>query len=409
MPNIKSTSHINSKIAIVGAGPAGMFAALKLASYFNDIILIGPHSNPNDMRTTALMMPAIKQLDEINIWCELSQQAAPLATMRIIDGTQRLIRSPTVTFYASEIGEKAFGFNIANVALHQAMQKAITQCKKIKYLPFNVNHYQHLDNSVIMTLENGQNITTKLLVAADGRNSPARQAADIKTHQWAYPQTAMVLSFSHPLPHMNISTEFHTNEGPFTQVPLMGNKSSLVWVQKPQQASRILGLSKEALALEIEEKMGSMLGKITIESDVQAWPMGGAVPKYFARHRTILIGEAAHVFPPIGAQGLNLGIRDAVDLTNVTIKNIEDPGNSTIINDYNRRRKPDILARTGFVHMLNRTLLSDFIPLQMMRSSGLELLRQFSPLRTLFMHEAMQPGQGFACIKPNFLKQKTKK
>ncbi|UXM96148.1 UbiH/UbiF family hydroxylase [Bartonella sp. HY329] len=398
--------NTKSKIAIVGAGPAGMFAALKLAGHFDNILLIGPSTDQNDMRTTALMMPAIKQLDEIGIWQDLASKAAPLATMRIIDGTKRLIRSPCVTFRASEINEQAFGFNIPNISLNAALKTEVEQCKKITQLPNHVTHYEHLDNEVQVTLDNGDIITTQLLVAADGRNSAAREAASIETRQWAYPQTAVILSFSHPLPHLNTSTEFHTSEGPFTQVPLPGNKSSLVWVQKPEKANRLLGLGPEALARQIEEKMGSMLGKVTIETPVQAWPMGGAVPKYFARNRTILIGEAAHVFPPIGAQGLNLGIRDVVDLTNAAAKNLEDPGSDNAINDYNRHRKPDIWARTGFVHLLNRALLSDFLPVQMVRSGGLELLRQFSPLRTLFMHEAMQPGQGFSCLKPKFLKQK---
>jgi len=394
------TDVFSCRTAVIGSGPAGMIAALKLALVHQDIMLVGAEPAATDMRTTALMMPAIAVLQTLNIWQNIAPRAAALKTMRIVDGTTRLIRSPTVSFHAAELGEKAFGYNIPNTVLNSALARAVAQSPNIRRFDTTATAFAHAENNVQITLNSGETIETALLVAADGRNSAARDAAEIRVRQWSYPQTAVILTFAHELPHSNISTEFHTESGPFTQVPLPGNRSSLVWVCKPEKAQHLLGLGITALGMEIERNMLSMLGKITIETTPQTWPMGGVVPKAFAARRTILIGEAAHVFPPIGAQGLNLGVRDALDLAAAIAAHPADPGAEQVIRHYNRCRTPDIWARTGFVHALNRTLLSDFLPVQMMRSAGLELLRRTAPLRSLFMHEGMQPGSGLRIFLP---------
>jgi len=396
----KKTQCIQCKVAVAGSGPAGMLAALKLAPLYEKVVLIGPESNGNDIRTTALMMPAIRVLQDLAIWPELQQHAAPLATMRIIDGTNHLIRSPAVSFHASETDEDAFGYNIPNIALNAALARAVADCAQIRRMTAAATAYHHDSQIIEITLANNSSVRTSLLVAADGRASAARDAAGIDTRQWHYPQTAAVLSFSHQLPHHNISTEFHTAEGSFTQIPLPGNLSSLVWVLSPERARQFLGLGCEAAGREIEKNMNSMLGHVKVETPIQTWPMGGIVPRVFAASRTILVGEAAHVFPPIGAQGLNLGIRDVVDLATTIAANIPDTGAESVIRSYNRYRRPDIWARTGFVHALNRALLSSFLPVQFARSAGLEMLRQFSPLRALFMREGMHSGSSLRCLLP---------
>ncbi|RCL00577.1 MAG: 2-octaprenyl-6-methoxyphenol hydroxylase [Candidatus Tokpelaia sp. JSC189] len=385
----KKAQLIKCRIVVIGSGPAGMLAALKLASLYGEIILIGPQTDSNDMRTTALMMPAIYILEKLGIWADLKAHAAPLATMRIIDGTEHLIRSPVVSFHATEIGEETFGYNIPNIALNGAIAAAVKNCRSILRVRVLATAYHHDKHGIEITLADNSIINTALLVAADGRTSTARDAAEIRTRQWYYPQTAITLSFSHQLPHYNISTEFHTAEGPFTQVPLLGNRSSLVWLLKSERARRLLSLTSKAVSREIEEHMKSMLGKVNVDTAIQAWPIGGILPKTFAANRTILIGEAAHIFPPIGAQGLNLSIRDVTDLAAAISINTADPGAENVIRYYNRYRKLDIWATTGFIHTLNCTLLSDSLPIQLLRSAGLEILRQFSPFRTFFMYKGM--------------------
>lgn len=399
------TNREKTSIAIIGAGPAGMLAALALASKGHSSILVGPETNSNDLRTTALMMPAIEVLKALDIWENLKPHAAALSTMRIVDGTKRLVRSPTVNFYSSEIGELAFGYNMPNVELNNAIAEAVDNCKLIKKVPLNATSYKHHANYVEITLEDQSIIETSLVVAADGRASEARKAAGIESRQWKYPQTAVILSFSHDLPHKNVSTEFHTEDGPFTQVPLPGNESSLVWVANPERANQLLGMGPKGLSEAIERQMQSMLGKIEVKTPAQGWPLSGIVPKSFAANRTILIGEAAHVFPPIGAQGLNLGVRDATNLVDAIEKSNGDCGDMTVISAYNRLRKPDIWMRTGSVHALNRALLSNLLPAQIVRSVGLELLRNFSPLRNFFMREGMHPGNGLRSAVKSFIPQ----
>lgn len=399
----EKTNIIKSNILIIGGGPAGMIAALKFSRNGFKSVLAGPATNPNDMRTTALMMPQIRVLEQIGVWESIKKEAAPLSTMRIIDGTNRLVRSPTVSFNAHEIGEKAFGYNMPNIALNDALNKAVKNDANITRITASAASYEHSEDSIYTTFSDGQKIITKLLVAGDGRASAAREAAGIGTRQWKYPQTAVILSFSHPLPHQNISTEFHTEEGPCVQVPLPGNNSSLVWVVHPKHAEHLLSLDPTALGNAIEERLGSLLGKVTIITPVQTWPLSGIVPKRFAANRTVLIGEAAHVFPPIGAQGLNLGIRDDVALIEAVLKDRRDPGSKTVMDSYNRNRFPDVWGRTGSVHALNCILLSNFLPSQLIRSAGMETLRRIRPLRSLFMREGMHPGNGVR----NIIKQLT--
>ncbi|MCD4512433.1 UbiH/UbiF family hydroxylase [Brucella pseudogrignonensis] len=393
-----------TEITISGGGPAGMMAALALSAKGYRTALLGPETDRNDRRTTALMMPAIRFLEEIGVWGDIAPEAAPLASMRIVDATQRLIRSPAVTFRAGEIDETAFGYNIPNAALNRKLAEAVENNPAIKRITQPAIEYRNNGDHVTITLAGGDTLHTRLVVAADGRNSAAREAAGIRTRRWSYPQTAVVLSFAHEVEHENISTEFHTEEGPFTQVPLKGKRSSLVWVVNPGRAEMLLALDDVTLAQRIEDMMQSMLGKVTIDVRPQAWPLSGMVPLSFASKRTILIGEAAHVFPPIGAQGLNLGTRDVETLIKAIASDPSDPGSDRVIRAYDRGRRPDILARTGSVDALNRSLLSPMLPAQIARGVGLEMLRSFAPLRAFFMREGLRPGSGFSQLLPRLPK-----
>ncbi|ENN93664.1 UbiH/UbiF family hydroxylase [Bartonella bovis] len=385
-------------IAVIGAGPVGMLASLSLAYKGYTVFLIGPPTRVDELRTTALMMPAIHTLQKLNIWETIKSHAAALSLIRIIDSTSRIVRAPTVNFCSSEIGKKAFGYNIPNLRLNNALINAIERTSGIIRFFSLAKSFHHQQDHVSITLSDGKIIQASFIVAADGCHSPTRAAAGIKVKQWNYPQTALVLNFVHKLPHQNISTEFHTEDGPFTQVPLPGNTSSLVWVTNPSRAEGLLNMEPKMIAKVIEGQMQSMLGEITVKTAVQTWPLFGLVPYCFAANRTILVGEAAHVFPPIGAQGLNLGFRDVQTLVDILPKQIPNSNSKTIIAQYNRRRKPDVFIRSRFVHTLNHTLLSNILPVHIIRSVGLELLRNFSPLRNLLMREGMHPGDGLKVI-----------
>lgn len=390
--------RIEADIVVAGTGPAGLMAALSLARAGFHVALAGPPANLADRRTTALMKPSLDFLDELGLLDTLRNDAAPLKVMRIADATQRLLRSPVVTFRASEIGEEFFGLNIPNRRLLAALDEAVSACKAIERAETTVSRWALDADRVEAHLDDGRTVTARLAVAADGRLSPAREAAGIAISAGSTGQSALVLDFAHARPHNDTSTEFHTEDGPFTLVPLPGQRSSLVWVSRPRRAEELTRLSDEDLSLVIEERMQSMLGRVTVEPGRQVFPLSSALPRRFAANRVALVGEAAHIFPPIGAQGLNLGIRDVENLLETAMRHPGDPGAPAALSAYDRSRRPDILARSSAVNMLNRSLLSDLLPVQLLRTAGLNLLEAAPPLRALFMREGLRTGSGFGSV-----------
>lgn len=392
-------------VMVAGAGPAGLVSALCLADAGFEVALVAPRAAVPDRRTTALMAPALALLDGAGIGPALRETGTPLKTMRIIDGTDRLIRAPTVTFHASEVGEEAFGLNVANADLLGVLAEAVSARAAITRIEASVERWDCREDAVVAHLSDGSAIQALLAVGADGRNSPARQAAGIETRLRPTGQTALVLNFSHARDHHFTSNEFHTSGGPFTQVPLSGRRSSLVWVARDRQAESLAALPDEALAQLIEERLHSILGRVTVEPGRQAYPLASALPRSFAGRRIALVGEAAHLFPPIGAQGLNLGIRDIAELTAVARVHASDPGAPAALAAYDRRRRPDIVLRSSAVNLLNRSLLSDMLPAQLARAAGLDALRAFAPLRAFFMREGLRTGGGISALLPGSVKQ----
>ncbi|TIS58782.1 UbiH/UbiF family hydroxylase [Mesorhizobium sp.] len=387
-----------ARILVAGSGPAGLIAALDFADAGFAVTLVGPEANDQDGRTTAVMNPALKILERLGVLDDLKPKAAPLKVMRIVDATSRLIRSPVVTFRATEIGEEQFGLNLPNSALNPTLAKAVAARSGIEWRKSMVENWRLDADHAHATLADGSEVTASLAVAADGRLSPARAAAGIPASVRSYPQSALVLNFSHRRDHSFTSTEFHTETGPFTQVPLPGNRSSLVWVVKPETARELAALDDATLSMRVEQQMQSMLGRVSVEPGRQIYPLSAASPGRFALNRVALVGEAAHVFPPIGAQGLNLGIRDIDDLIGIASENRSDPGSRKSLAAYDIRRRPDILARSSAVNLLNMSLLSDMLPAQMARSAGLSVLGSFAPLRAFFMREGLRPGSGFEAL-----------
>jgi 2-octaprenyl-6-methoxyphenol hydroxylase len=205
---------------------------------------------------------------------------------------------------------------------------------------------------------------------------------------------AIARNFKHTEPHHNESNEFHRPHGPFTTVPLPGQNSSLVWVEAPDEAKRLLGLSDTDIAREIEKRLQGALGAISDVGPRAAFPLSGMKVDKFAASRIALVGDAAHVIPPIGAQGLNLGFRDAAALAECIGMALEagtDPGGPDVINAYNEARRGDVASRTMAVDLLNRSLISGFLPVQVARGLGLHLLSGVGPFRRLFMREGLAP------------------
>jgi len=234
-----------------------------------------------------------------------------------------------------------------------------------------------------------------LVVGADGRHSLCREAAGITIVEHTYPQVALTLCLKHKRPHHDISTEFHTPSGPFTLVPLPDMRSSLVWVLDRVDADALSALDDGELADEVERASHSILGRMELEPGRGRFPLTCITARRFAASRIALVGEAAHVIPPIGAQGLNLGLRDAAGIGELAIaarRAGRDIGGINVLAAYDKLRRADIGTRTLAVDLLNKSLLSDFLPLQGARGLGLYLLGRVGPLRRLLMREGVAPS-----------------
>ncbi|MEM8744417.1 MAG: UbiH/UbiF family hydroxylase [Pseudomonadota bacterium] len=387
---------------VVGAGPAGLTAALALAKSGMRTAVAGPPFSPDpkrpDTRTTALLRASVALLRNIGVWDACQPDAAALDIIRIIDDTGRLARAPEVAFDSKEIGGGPFGYNIPNTALVAALYAHADTLPNLDVIETTAATKIEPDaDAVTVTLAEGRSISARLVAGADGRKSLCRDAAGLSTTSWSYPQVALACNFEHSDPHGNASNEFHRPAGPFTTVPLPGNASSLVWVETAQEAERLVALSEERFATEIEERSFGCLGAVTSVGPRASFPLSGMRVRGFAARRIALVGEAAHVIPPIGAQGLNLGFRDAAVLAECAQSGVEssgDTGSGATLGAYDRSRRADVDSRTLAVDLLNRSLISGFVPLHVARGIGLHLLAGLSPLRRMVMREGIAPQFG---------------
>src|SRR6266436_8289680 len=251
--------------------------------------------------------------------------------MRLVDDTGRLIRAPEVRFSCDEIGLDVFGYNIDNRALMTALEERAAELSALARFDDEAEPISPQDAEVAIHTRDGKSLSARLVVGADGRQSLCREAAGIEVRRRDLNQAALTFNIAHTRPHRNSSTEFHTPQGPCVFVPLPGDRSSVVWVMTPGEAARRMALSDDELSDAAERQSHSILGRVRVEPGRHLFPLAIEQPRQFARRRIALVGEAAHVLPPIGAQGLNMGLRDAADIADIAREAMlqgEDPGSS---------------------------------------------------------------------------------
>lgn len=383
-------------IAVAGAGPAGLAAALSLLASGAHVVLIAPDEAQRapDRRTTALLGDSLNLLENLGVWGAAKADATPLEGIRLVDDCGGLFRAPEITFHASELGLPAFGANIANGPLVEALLNAAAEAPGLKRIASPVSGLTSGSDAITVHLADGARCKARLLVAADGRNSLIRKACGIQVEGRTYPQSALAVSFRHAKPHQGVSTELHRRRGPLTSVPLQGLASSLVWVEDPDEAQRLAGLADDAFCAILEEALQGLLGRIHSPGPRGVFPLSVLTAEVMGRDRVALVGEAAHVMPPIGAQGLNLGFRDAAALAEIVADQLAkggDPGSAETLQAYHRARFHDVVSRQVSIDLLNRSLLSEFLPPHALRGAGLHLLANVKPLRELVMRSGLGP------------------
>ena len=380
-----------SEIFVSGGGLAGKTAAIALSQAGWEVTLCAPKTDWVDQRTTAFLWDTIDFFKSLGLWEALCERAFPLKTMRIVDGTSRLLRAPQVDFNATEIDIPAFGYNLRNRDILETADVALKQAG-VKRVNGSVYSVEETDAGYELSLSVESNDCKMLcgfLVGADGRNSLVRNTLFPGERRWTYPQHAFVVDFKHDLSTQFVSTEFHTETGPFTIVPHGPHKAGLVWLETPQRVLEVCNMSQSDIERLLEDKMQSYLGKVRLTSNPASFPIEGLIANTFGANNAAIVGEAAHVFPPIGAQGFNLGARDIRDLVDTLKRHTSGENRGQI---YHQSRMTDVQTRTLGVDMLNRSLLSGFLPNQLLRTGGLYALGKIGPMRKMAMRMGISPA-----------------
>ncbi len=388
----------NVDILISGGGVAGLTAAAAFGKAGFSVICADPtppvterDAEGSDLRTTAFLQPSQTLLDQIGLWDRYAPHAAALQIMRIVDAGGEVSEPRLVKeFDASDISEKPFGWNLPNWLLRRELVAFLQD------LP-NVDFRQGVGTKSLftrtqearVTLTDSSLISCRLVIAADGRSSPMRDAAGIGVKTMRYGQKALAFAVTHPQPHQNVSTEIHRSGGPFTLVPLpdyQGKSSTaIVWMETGPEVDRLANLPVPEFEAAMNERSCGILGELTLASRRTVWPIISQVAERMSSERLALIAEAAHVVPPIGAQGLNMSLGDLRALLDLATANPSDLGSRKMLDQYHKTRHGEVQVRVTGIDLLNRASMAHAQPLRDARAMGLNALYSLAPVRKTLM------------------------
>ncbi len=376
-------------ILVAGGGIAGLAAAARLGVGGRRVVLVDPAppdaAGGGDLRTTAFLQPAIATLTRAGAWEAMQGDGAPLRVMRIVDAGGR-VRRPRATadFAGDETGHGLFGWNVPNRAARRALLGRLDKMPNVTLKRGTVDGFLPRLDAALVRLSDGDTLAAGLVVAADGRDSTLRRLAGIRHRRWGYGQKALVFAVTHPDPHDGVSTEIHRTGGPLTLVPMPDHDgrpcSSVVWMVPGRRGAELATLDDAALAAELTAETMGLFGPLRLAGPRAIWPIVAQVALRLAGPRLALIAEAAHVVPPIGAQGLNMSLAD-IDQLARTIENVPDPGARDVLTAYERRQLPQTLARVAGVDVLNRAARAEAQAVRDLRGLGLAAIDRIPPLR----------------------------
>ncbi len=381
---------------IVGGGVAGLCAAVLLGQQGLNVHVIEPHP-PESLRNTdasgrtvALMQGSLNILRAAGMGDFIDAHGTELRQMRIIDDSISSQKPVISDFDSFDIGLEYFGKNIPNSLLRAAL---FERAQSLESVTLHMSSLHDMTEGHVR-LDDETVILAPLVVGADGRGSLVRGMARIEVYKRDYPQSAVTCIINHSRSHNFTSTEFHRSGGPFALVPLPGNQSSVVWVERRDKADTLIALPRDGFELALQRATNDILGGISLASNPESWPLCAIRAKSLIAPRVALIAEAAHVMSPITAQGLNLSLRDVASLVEVMIDAMrlgQDYGSMGVLSGYARRRRFDIATRFAGVNGLNQIVSNDVMPVKDSRRLGLKILNRVPMLKNLAMQHGLAP------------------
>lgn len=387
-------------ILIAGGGLAGLTATLAMAHAGKRVICVDPippmptttPKGQRDLRTTAFFQGSQAFLDQLGVWSTIHNHTAPLRTMRIMDAS---ISPPVIKdFNAAEVSDHPFGWNVENWRMRDALLTHLAQMDAVTLIQGQkIQTCLARNDHVLARLSDGSQIRAQMLIGADGRNSTVRAQMGIGVRKHDYGQCALAFAVNHDQPHENVSTEVHQSGGPFTLVPLPDHggrpASAVVWMESNKRISELMAMDGDEFSALASQRSAYILGDLKRITPLSRWPMMSLLARQLYAPRTALVAEAAHVVPPIGAQGLNMSLTDIHALYDL-IKSGSDPlGSAAMLRAYHRQRYGDIRQRVLGIGMLNYASIQGATPMQRLRALGLHGLHSFRPIRTGMMRLGM--------------------
>jgi 2-octaprenyl-6-methoxyphenol hydroxylase len=393
-------------VLVVGGGIAGMIAAAAFGTSGFKTLMVDPmppvttgDDMGSDLRSTAFLRPARDLFEKIGIWDHLAPHATPLEGLRIVDtveGADGPVLRNERQFEGRETADEPFGWNFLNWHMRRELVGILPGIANTD-ARYRVGFKSMLTRtgSAIVTLTDGTRIEAKLVIAADGRNSAVREAAGIGVKTTRYGQKSLAFTAHHALPHHNVSTEIYRAGGPFTMVPLADvdgrPTSAIVWMNKGPKAQELLHMDVDAFNAEMTDRAAGLFGPMQLASQRGIFPIITQVADRLSAQRVAIIAEAAHVLPPIGAQGLNTSLNDLAALLSLCDANADDIGNTTMLDAYAHSRHRDIAARARAVDVFNRVVRSEDSLLQSVRLLGLKAVHDIKPVRLGVMRAGLGP------------------
>jgi 2-octaprenyl-6-methoxyphenol hydroxylase len=394
-------------IFVSGGGVAGLAATIAFAQAGFRTLCADPappvtdrEAEGADLRTTAFLQPSQAFLDRIGVWDRLASHAMPLQVMRIVDaGGETPTPRVAHDFDAADISDRPFGWNLPNWLLRREMVAQLATLPLATFRPgTGTAHVLARAEEALVTLDDGTRLRAKLVVGADGRASPVREGAGIGVRTTRYGQKAMAFAVTHDVPHGNVSTEIHRSGGPFTLVPLPDwtgkdgiarASSAIVWMERGAEVRRLMALPIPEFEAEMTRRSAELFGPLRLVSRRTVWPIISQVADRMEAERTALVAEAAHVLPPIGAQGLNMSLADIRTLLDLAEGHRDDPGARPLLQRYARARHAEVLARVAGIDALNRASMVEAQGLRDMRMRALDAIYRVAPVRRVLMQTGL--------------------